>query len=170
MIRAALRRLRGLATWQVAGPIVAYALTAMFVATVVQAFVARQQAYDSQQASRAAAVRRIDLLQHQINDLQDRLRHVKTTDARQRGRMQDAIAALAEQIRQLGGQPVTDGGPSSTSTRPSPAATGPPPRPQPTGHPHHPQPTHTPPPPPSPSPSSTPCDLGQALQHPLRCL
>lgn len=149
-----MRRLKALISWPVATPILAYIASALIVASVVGAFVAAHDATDARNRTAAAAARRIDQLQAQIAYLQTRLRQTSTRDAAERGRLEDAIQALAEQIRQAGGEPVTTGEPSpSPSSQRSPS-----PRPS---HSPTPKPTHTP----SPSPSPT-CDL----QHVLRCL
>lgn len=52
--------------------------------------------------SRAASSRRIDLLQAQIEALRARLER-QATEA---GQLREQIAALSEQVRQLGGRPV----------------------------------------------------------------
>lgn len=147
-----MRRLRGLVTWQVAGPIAAYMLVALLVALYFGLFVALKNGQERALDSRAAATRRIDMLQSEIYTLQARLRHTQVRDAQERGRLEDAIKALAAQIRQMGGQPVTTGGAQPSGTGETPPAPHPSPTGQPSGHPTA-IPTATPQPSASPSPT-----------------
>jgi hypothetical protein len=115
-------------------------------------FAALQQAHDATEAqnrSRMAASRRIDLLNAQIEALQ----HEIAAGAEQRGDLAAKLAALAEQVRQLGGKPVVIITPtfrrtsSPTSTRPTSQPT-----PSPTSS-AAPKPTRSPSPSPTPSPT-----------------
>lgn len=153
------RRLRAVFTWQVAGPIIAYVLAALLTVSVVEAFVGQHDALTARAQTAAAASRRIDLLQAQINGLQRVLRHRTASDARERGRLEVAVRALAQQIRQMGGTPVVepDSEPQPTSqARPTPTM-------QPSSHPT-PRPTHpSPKPSPTVTPSPTPTPTGLCL-------
>lgn len=139
-----MRRLKALFSWPVATPILAYIASALIVVSVVGAFVAAHDATDARNRTAAAASRRIDQLQGQIERLQTRLRNTSTRDARERGRLEDAIQALAEQIRQSGGTPVTTGESESANSN------SPTPRPS-----NSPTPSRSPTPHPSPTPAAT---------------
>jgi len=139
--------MKRLVTWSAAGPVLAYLLSALLVLSVVDAFVIAHDAIDTRNRTAAAASRRIDQLQHEISYLQTRLRNTAARDGRERGRLEDAIQALATQIRQAGGQPVTTGQPPAPTPGPSRTAS---PQPHPQRSPS-PRPTSTP----SPSPTCT---------------
>lgn len=115
----------------------------------------------TQRDSRAAATRRIDMLQGVVNAQAGQI----ADNARELGRLSAAQDALIEQLRQNGLAPVVQPAPT-----PRPAKTTEPARPRPASNPR-PSPTPTrsspkPTPKPSPSPSPTPrqlCVLGVCI-------
>lgn len=86
--------------------VVLVVLAATLTAAVVDSIASRRSTERILLDQRAAASRRVDLLQQRIEDLQAQVegQSVEVGQARTR------IAVLEEQIRQLGGQPVTNRG------------------------------------------------------------
>jgi len=126
-------------------------LSLMLVGFIVVASLQRaHEATQSADQRGRAASRRIDLLNTEIKELQAEI----AAGRDERGQLAASVAALAAQIRQLGGQPVVMVTPGTTIiVRPSAAPTPTPGRstaPRPTAHP-----TATRTPSPSPSPSCT---------------
>ena len=137
-------------------------LTALLFVTVVNAMVRADRAEEARNRTAASATRRIDMLNGRIVTL--------NTQAVENGERLGALAlevgALAEQIRQMGGRPVTlsapratarsgVGGSSNSSSptptpEPSPTTTAPPADPGP-----RPEPAPVPPEEPRPFPCST---------------
>lgn len=124
-----------------------FAVAAGFLALLLVGYLVMasvQQAHDATEAqnrSRTAATRRIDILNNRIEKLQAQI----VQGQGDRSELAAKLAALEEQVRQLGGRPVVTGGPARTSG-PVPGPTR---RPSPT-----PAPTSTRPPPASPRPPS----------------
>lgn len=142
-------RLRRLFSWSAAGPVLAYLASMLVVIAVVGAFVDAHDATDARNKTAAAAARRIDKMQTEIDSLQTRLRNLSTRDAQERGRLEDAIQALVSQLREAHLEPVTTGQPQASASATSP-------RPRQSRSPSpKPQPSRTPTPHPSPSPSPT---------------
>ena len=119
-----------------------------------------QQAHDATDSANrrgAAASRRIDLLNTEIQQLQARI----AAGQDERGQLAAAVNALRAQIEQLGGRPVASPAPTTVfvtirqepqaSSQPSPT---PRPSPKPTSHP-----TSSPSPRPSPSPTCRPLPI-----------
>ena len=84
--------------------VVAVALTATLTAAVVDSIAARRDAHTQLIETRDAYNRRIDLLQAEISGLTRRV----ARQAVEVGQARQAIEDLERQIRQLGGQPVTE--------------------------------------------------------------
>lgn len=113
-----MRRLRTLGRWVTDwrnGATLAATLFAVVLILVVNdAIAGRREAFEQLSASRAAASRRIDLLQGQINELIGR----GETNAALLGELVAQVDALRSQVRELGGEPVVE-----APTRPSPSPT-----------------------------------------------
>jgi len=149
-----MRRLAVWLSWPSLGPVIALVIGLLIAAGVADAFVSRQQAVDSLNQARAKASARIDQLLHQIDRLQNRV----AENAQERGRLEEAIKILAQQVRRMGGEPVVT---YRVTATPTPQRS-----PQPSSHrPASPRPSPRPSPSHSPSTSPT-CDV----QHLLRCL
>jgi hypothetical protein len=124
---------RWLSNWRNGATVLASVVIALVAFVVIDASQARQEALDARNRTATAATRRIDKLNDKIGE----------TDSRQIGETNAKLAALEEQIRQLGGKPVvvsigsTQAGstppPSTTSTtspRPTTTTTTTPPQPR----------------------------------------
>lgn len=155
-----MRRLRTLGRWLTDwrnGATLAASLLLVVVILVVNDSIAgRREAFDQLDAARAGATRRIDLLQHRIDELVGQ----GQANSADLGELVGEINALRAQVEDMGGRPVvaerTVPATSSTTARPegSPASPGPtstttaPPAPPPT------QPPPTQPPPDEPHPTT----------------
>lgn len=133
-------------TFAVAGVFAAVLLVGFLV---YSAFAAAHDATDAANRRGAAATRRIDLLNSEIQQLQQQI----AKGADQRGQLAAVVAALAQQVRQLGGTPVATATTVVTVVpAPRPSTPSPSPRPTATRKPRpHPKPHHTPTPSPSPT-------------------
>lgn len=92
--------------------------------------VARDQAFDSLAASRAAASRRIDLLTAEIHDLQGSSEHNGALIAQ----LQAQVGALREQLIKAGIQPVVPAAEETPTPSPTPGGSAKP-KPHPKPHP-----------------------------------
>lgn len=107
-----------------------------------------QGVQEQQTAQRAAASRRVDLLQREIARLADRA----VLAAEERGQLREVVDSLSAQVRQLGGTPVATAPPASSS----PGLGFPTAEPDPTPTPSRSaRPTASPTPRPSPTPTCT---------------
>lgn len=82
-------------------------------------------AMNNQREAREAASRRIDLLNVEIRHLGDELTAEARNNSRRIGELTEQVAALQEQVRQLGGEPVvvitrSEPGATTTTTTTSP--------------------------------------------------
>lgn len=162
-VRRHLARLgRFVTDWRNGATLLASVLVALLVFLVIDAQQARNDSAEAQKRTSAAATRRIDLLTKTQQGLVGQIARLVETAAKQ----QAAIAALEEQVRQMGGEPVAgqddiDGldriFPTATpQPSPSPSRSTVGPRPTPT-------PTRSPTPRPSPSPTCTVQIAGQCI-------
>jgi hypothetical protein len=142
---------RFLGDWRNSATLLGYILVALLIVQVIDGMVARRQSVqaatnaaaaasataDQAKASQKAATRRVDLLTGRINSLDSLVAHLERQNA-----------ALAQQVRDMGGQPATVE--PSPAPQPSPRSTGSP-RPFPSA-----SPSKSPTPRPSPSPTCRP--------------
>lgn len=103
-------------TFITAGAFLSLLLVGYLVVTSVQT---AQDSKDLLEGQRAAATRRIDLLTTELR----RLQALAQDNSRTNGEQAEAIAALTEQIKQLGGRPVVTG-PSQDPVPNAPASPG----------------------------------------------
>lgn len=102
-----MRRLRWLTSWAVATPILAYIAAALLVGFGVALVRAEQHAADSLRDVRAAATRRIDMLEAERRRLEHQLSVVERRRAAERAQLEDEIRTLTRQLRRLGVTPAT---------------------------------------------------------------
>lgn len=157
-----MRRIKALFSREVAIVVIGYLLAALLALSFADAFLARQEAVNSLATARQNAIKRIDQLQTEIDNLQTRLRLTSVRDAQERGRLEDAIQALVTQLRQAHLEPVTTGRSESPTPRHSNSPT---PRAAPS-----PTPARTPHPSPSPSPSPSPTCIKVNPIHKTVCV
>lgn len=98
-------------------------LAAAVIATVLISGITAQRALGSRDQTGAAASRRVDLLNERIEELGDRLVEENRENGIRIGELSDQVAALQEQVRQLGGIPVVVVSTTTTTTGPAPATT-----------------------------------------------
>jgi type II secretory pathway pseudopilin PulG len=116
--RAVVGTVRWVADWRTGAVACASALVLLLAYVVVDGKLARDRALDvavataeQAQDAREAATRRIDLLLERIDALEQQGRD----NGALIGDLRTQVAALQEQVRQLGGQPVITSSPPTTS-------------------------------------------------------
>lgn len=114
---------RWAADWRTGAAVAATAFVALLIVVVVSSTLTTQDALDARQATAAAASRRIDRLNARIEELGDEISTAAFTNGVRIGELADQVAALQEQVRQMGGEPVviveprrSDSTTTSTST------------------------------------------------------
>lgn len=95
-----------LANWRNGATVVASVLVALVGFVVIDASIARNGALDARNRTASAATRRIDLLNERIEELGEDLVASANANGVRIGELSAQIAALQEQVRQLGGEPV----------------------------------------------------------------
>lgn len=129
--------------WRNGATLAASVAVAVIAFVLIDASQARNDALDARNRTAAAATRRIDLLNERIENLGEEMAEAAFSNGARIGGLADQVAALQEQVRQLGGEPVI---PSTTTTTSSRASTTSAPRTTTTTRP--PPPEDEPPPPP----------------------
>lgn len=125
---------------------IAVALVVVLAGAVILFGLVAYSSIENQREQRVASARRVDILNHRIEELGSELSTAAYSNGQQLGVLSQQVAALQEQVRQLGGEPVVTG----PSSQPPPSGTTPPTTQPPTTT------STTQPPPPEPEPD--PCD------------
>lgn len=121
--RAVLSTVRFLFDWRTGLTVLASLLVALVLVVVVTGARTTQNALDARQRTAVAATRRIDRLNDRIEELGAELVVAAYSNGQRLGELSDQVAALQEQVRQLGGDPVIVNDPATTTTRPRQTAT-----------------------------------------------
>ena len=108
--------LRWVSDWRNGAVVAASAFVALVAFVTIDASVARNDALEARNRTAAAATRRIDLLNDRIEALGDQLAASAYSNGERIGALALQVAALQEQVRQLGGEPVIVNHPSTTTT------------------------------------------------------
>ena len=114
--RAVLATLRFLFDWRTGLTLLASLVVALVLVVVITGARTTQDALDARQRTAVAASRRIDKLNDRIGDLAEQLVTSAYSNGQQLGALSDQVAALQEQVRQLGGEPVVVHPAGTTST------------------------------------------------------
>ena len=108
--------LRWVSDWRNGAVVVASAFVALVAFVTIDASVARNDALEARNRTAASASRRIDLLNDRIEALGDQLAAAAFSNGERIGALAYQVAALQEQVRQLGGEPVIVNQPTTTTT------------------------------------------------------
>lgn len=115
---------RWAADWRTGAAVAATAFVALLIVIVVSSTTTTQDALDARQATASAASRRIDRFNARIEELGTEISTAAFTNGVRIGELADQVAALQEQVRQMGGDPVVPSTTTTTSTtRPRSATT-----------------------------------------------
>lgn len=116
------------ADWRNGATVVASVGVAVVAFVLIDASMARNDALEARNRTAAAATRRIDILNDRIEELGADLVESAASNGLRLGVLSEQVAALQEQVRQLGGEPVIVNPPSTTTTtRPGTTTTSSPP-------------------------------------------
>lgn len=97
---------RWLFNWRNGATVVVSLVVALVAFVVIDASRARDAAIDARNQTAAAATRRVDLLNDRIEELGGQLALSSESNGARLGALAEQVAALQEQVRQLGGDPV----------------------------------------------------------------
>lgn len=125
--RAVLATIRFVLDWRTGLTLLASLVVALVLVVVITGARTTQDALDARDRTAVAAARRIDKLNDQIEDLGAQLVTSAYSNGRRIGQLSDQVAALQEQVRQLGGEPVVvvtpTAQPTPTTSTPAPPPT-----------------------------------------------
>lgn len=114
--------IRTLVDWRTGAMVLATVVVALVIAVVITGAQTTRAALDTRNQTALAATRRIDLLNERINELGSQLVAQAESNGERLGQLSEQVAALQEQVRQLGGEPVIVAAPYASSTSTTAAA------------------------------------------------